>query len=170
MNYPSKQALYCYSKVYDLDLTNVHTWGRAILAKEMGQINTERPVLPAAFCPEDVISLRLPEVQTYSDFDGKLAEEAAEIMEALFDWEERHSIFLERRETKEEPESLSPGDENVVRVEYWEDWEKTTLRRSWNKLGNLDSRGNSMDKMRLEWRRYLDWLEISAWVAMRWMG
>jgi len=37
----SKQALYCYSKAYNLDPTNVDAlWDRAILAKEMGQINT----------------------------------------------------------------------------------------------------------------------------------
>ena len=37
----SKQALYCYSKAYSLDPTNVDTlWDRAILAKEIGQINT----------------------------------------------------------------------------------------------------------------------------------
>ena len=37
----SKQALYCYSKAYSLDPTNVDAlWDRAILAKEMGQINT----------------------------------------------------------------------------------------------------------------------------------
>jgi len=46
----SKQALYCYSKAYSLDPTNVNTlWDRAILAKEIGQINTVRPVLLAAF-------------------------------------------------------------------------------------------------------------------------
>jgi len=39
----SKQALYCYSKAYSLDPTNVDAlWDRAILAKEMGQINTVR--------------------------------------------------------------------------------------------------------------------------------
>jgi len=48
----SKQALYCYSKAYSLDPTNVNTlWDRAILAKEVGQINTVRPVLPTAFRP-----------------------------------------------------------------------------------------------------------------------
>ena len=31
---------------------------------------------------------------------------------------------------------LSPGDEGVIRVGYWEDWEKTTLRRPWeNTMG-----------------------------------
>ena len=46
----SKQALYCYSKAYSLNLTNIDTlWGRAILAKEIGQVNTIRPVLPTAF-------------------------------------------------------------------------------------------------------------------------
>ena len=48
----SKQALYCYSKAYSLDPTNVNTlWDRAILAKEIGQTNTVRLVLPAAFDP-----------------------------------------------------------------------------------------------------------------------
>lgn len=42
----SKQALYCYSKAYSLDPTNVDAlWDRAILAKELGQINTVRAVL-----------------------------------------------------------------------------------------------------------------------------
>lgn len=37
----SKQALYCYSKAYGLDPTNVDAlWDRAILAKEIGQMNT----------------------------------------------------------------------------------------------------------------------------------
>ena len=34
----SKQALYCYSKAYGLDPTNVDTWDGMILVKEMGQI------------------------------------------------------------------------------------------------------------------------------------
>ena len=58
----------------------------------------------------------------------------------------------------------------MVRVEHWEDWEKTILRRSWVKLGNMDSRDNAMDKIRLEWRMHLDWLGISARVMMRWVG
>lgn len=42
----SKQALYCYSKAYSLDPTNVDAlWDRAILAKEMDQINTVRVAL-----------------------------------------------------------------------------------------------------------------------------
>ena len=46
----SKQALCCYGKTYSLDPTNTDTlWGRAILAKEIGQVNTIRPVLPTAF-------------------------------------------------------------------------------------------------------------------------
>jgi len=69
-------------------------------------------------------------------------------------------MLLEGREI-EEPEPLSPGDGDVVRVEYWKDREKVILRRPWD---------NTVDKMRLEWRRHLDWLEISARVVMRWVG
>ena len=48
----SKQALYCYSKAYSLDPTNVNMlWDRAILAKEIGQINTVRTVLSVVFGP-----------------------------------------------------------------------------------------------------------------------
>jgi len=48
----SKQALYCYSKAYSLDPTNVDAlWDRAILAKEIGQINTVRAALPVLLCP-----------------------------------------------------------------------------------------------------------------------
>ena len=48
----SKQALYCYSKAYNLDPTNVDAlWDRAILAKEMGQTNTVRNTLPVVVYP-----------------------------------------------------------------------------------------------------------------------
>ena len=56
-------------------------------------------------------------------------------------------MFLEGREVEEEPEPLSLGDEDVVRVGYWEDLEKTIFRRPWD---------DTMDKMRLEWRKHLD--------------
>ena len=84
-------------------------------------------------------------------------------------WEERYPVFLEGCEIEEEPEPLVPGDEDVVRVEYWEDWEKTVLRRSWDEeLGNVDRGDDDMDKMRLEWRRQLDWLEVSAERVVHW--
>jgi len=84
MNYPSKQSLYYYSKAYSLDPINVNTLcDRAILAKEVGRINTVRPVLPTAFGPEDMMFLQLPEAQTYAKFDEDLAEEAPEITEVI---------------------------------------------------------------------------------------
>ena len=50
----SKQALYCYSKAYSLDPTNVDAlWDRAILAKEIGQLNTVRTGPPVT-----LVSLR----------------------------------------------------------------------------------------------------------------
>ena len=55
----SKQALYCYSKAYSLDPTNVDAlWDRAILAKEMGQINTVRVVLFIVFRPTHTMDHR----------------------------------------------------------------------------------------------------------------
>jgi len=84
-------------------------------------------------------------------------------------WEERYPVFLEGREIGEEPEPLSPGDEDVVRVEYWEDWEKTALRRPWDEeLGDVGYGDDDVDKMRLEWRRQLDWLEVYVEKVMRW--
>jgi len=84
MNYPGKQSLYYYSEAYSLDPTNVNTlWDRAILVKEVGWINTVRPVLPTAFGPEDMMFLQLPEAQMYANFDEDLAEEAPEITEAI---------------------------------------------------------------------------------------
>jgi len=84
MNYPSKEAPYCCSKTCSLDPTNVNTlWNRATLAKEIGQINTVRPVLSTAFGPEDMKFLQLTEAQTYVDFNKDLTGEAAEITEAL---------------------------------------------------------------------------------------
>ena len=66
-------------------------------------------------------------------------------------WEDRYPVFLEGRE-REKPEPLSPGDDDEVRVEQWEDWEKTVLHPSWDEeLGNVERR--AVDKIRLEWRR-----------------
>ena len=69
-------------------------------------------------------------------------------------------MFLEEREIVEKSEPLSPGDE---------DWEKTKLRPSWDEeLGDVDRRDDAVDKMRLEWRRQLDWLEIYVEKVMGW--
>ena len=55
----SKQALYCYSKAYSLDPTNVDAlWDRAILAKEIGQINTVRAVLSTTLHPTQTVNHR----------------------------------------------------------------------------------------------------------------
>jgi aminoglycoside phosphotransferase len=85
-------------------------------------------------------------------------------------WEDRYPEFLEGPEREEKPEPLSPGDDNEFRVEQWEDWEKTILRPFWNEeLGNVEHGNDAVDKMRLDWRRHLDWLEISAGRVMRWI-
>jgi aminoglycoside phosphotransferase (APT) family kinase protein len=84
-------------------------------------------------------------------------------------WEERYPVFLEGREIEGDAEPLIPGDEDPVRVEYWEDWEKTNLRPLWDEeLGNVSHVGDAVDKMRLEWRRQLDWLEVYVERVMRW--
>ena len=85
-------------------------------------------------------------------------------------WEDRYPVFLEGREREEKPEPLSPGDDDEVRVEQWEDWEKTILRPLWDKeLGDVGHGDDAVDKMRLEWRRQLDWLEIYAEKVMEWV-
>jgi aminoglycoside phosphotransferase len=84
-------------------------------------------------------------------------------------WEERYPLFLEGREIVEKPEPLSPGDEDEAMVERWEDWEKTKLRPSWDEeLGDVDRGDDAVDKMRLEWRRQLDWLEVYVEKVMGW--
>jgi aminoglycoside phosphotransferase len=86
-------------------------------------------------------------------------------------WEDRYPVFLEGCESEEKPEPLSPGDDDEFRVEQWEDWEKTILRPSWDEeIGNTGHHGDdAVDKMRSEWRRQLDWLEISAERVMGWI-
>ena len=85
-------------------------------------------------------------------------------------WEVRYPVFLQGREIEEEPEPLSPGDDDACRVEHWEDWEKTVLRPSWDEeLGNVDHGDDTTDQMRLAWRRRLDWLEISVRMAVGWV-
>lgn len=55
----SKQALYCYSKAYSLDPTNVDAlWDRAILAKEIGQMITVRFAQSILFSPADTVNRR----------------------------------------------------------------------------------------------------------------
>lgn len=85
-------------------------------------------------------------------------------------WEAIYPVFLQGREIEEELEPLSPGDEDACRVEHWEDWEKTNLRPSWDEeLGDVECGDDATDQMRLEWRRHLDWLEISVRMAVRWV-
>ena len=87
-------------------------------------------------------------------------------------WEHKYPTFLVARgEIEETPEPLSPGDDDPTRVEYWEDWEKSILRPSWDEeLGNVVHEDDPVDKMRAEWRMHLDWLEISAAKVMRWVN
>ena len=75
-------------------------------------------------------------------------------------WERRYPVFLEGREIKEKPEPLSSGKDDPARAECWEGWEKSVLKRSWDEeLGNVDHGDDATDKVRLEWRRDLDWVE-----------
>ena len=86
-------------------------------------------------------------------------------------WEHRYPVFLEGKgEVEEEPKPLSPGDDDPYRVECWDDWEKSMLRPSWDEeLGNVGHWDDSVDKMRVEWRRQLDCLEITATMVMKWV-
>ena len=58
-------------------------WDRVILAKEIGQINIVRPVLPTTFGPDDMMFLQFPGAQKHADFDVDLGAGAPEIMETL---------------------------------------------------------------------------------------
>ena len=86
-------------------------------------------------------------------------------------WEHRYPTFLVGRgELEETPEPLSLGDDDPCRVEHWEDWEKSMLRPSWDEeLGNVGHEDDPVDKMRVEWRMHLDWLEITAEKVMKWV-
>ena len=86
-------------------------------------------------------------------------------------WEYRYPEFLEgEREIEEKPEPLSPGEDDVCRVENWEDWEKTVLRPLWDEeLGDVNRGDDAMDKMRSEWRMQLNWLEIYVERVKGWM-
>jgi len=86
-------------------------------------------------------------------------------------WENRYPVFLNgQREIEKKPESLSPGDEDLCRLERWGDWEKTILRRPWDEeLRNVERGDDAVDKMRMEWRRQPDWLEIFAPKVMNWV-
>ena len=86
-------------------------------------------------------------------------------------WEYRYPVFLEgRREIEEQPEPLSPGDDDEYRVEKWEDWEKTVLRRPWDaELGRDSGWDDAADEMRMGWRMHLDWLEVHAEMVMKWV-
>ena len=80
------------------------------------------------------------------------------------DWEHRYPMFLKFDgcyEIEEEPEPLSPGDEDAARVGRRQDWESTKLRPSWDEeLRNTNCGDDAVDEMKLEWRSQLDWLEV----------
>jgi aminoglycoside phosphotransferase (APT) family kinase protein len=87
-------------------------------------------------------------------------------------WEDRYPVFLEGREVEEKPEPPSEADpdQEEFMTELWEDWEKTVLRRPWDEeLGNVAREDDAADKMKLEWRRQLDWLEISPTRVYNWV-
>ena len=71
--------------------------------------------------------------------------------------------------TEEEPEPLSSGDEDPVRVGRLHDWERIKLWQSWDEeLGNANRGDDAVDEMKLERRSQLDWLEVRPERVLGW--
>lgn len=73
-------------------------------------------------------------------------------------------MFFEGREVKEKPGPQVPlgdADPDEFVMELWEDWKNAALRWSWDEEAwNVEDGDDARDRMRLERRRQLDWLEI----------
>lgn len=86
-------------------------------------------------------------------------------------WQDTYPQFLLGREVAEDIEPLAPGDTDSFRVERWEDWEKMKLRPVFDqRVGEARFEDDGEDETRREFRKQLDWVEISPRKVMNWMG
>ena len=85
-------------------------------------------------------------------------------------WEDIYPEFLHGPEITEEAEPLAPGDTDLCRVEFWENWEKTRLRLVFDKeLGEARHDDDGRDEIRREFRQQLNMVQISQKMARDWI-
>lgn len=85
-------------------------------------------------------------------------------------WEDTYPLFLSGPDIYKEVEPLAPGDTDELRVECWENWEKTKLRSVFDQeLGKARRIHDRGDAVRLDFRQQLDWVDISHMRVKNWM-
>jgi hypothetical protein len=88
-------------------------------------------------------------------------------------WEDTYPQFLNGPSIVEEPEPLALGDTDEFRVERWENWEKTQLRREFDELAGAPWRStptyDSKAQLKREFRQQLDMVEVSTKMVRSWI-
>ena len=85
-------------------------------------------------------------------------------------WEDTYPLFLFGPEIEGEADRPAPGDRDEFRVERWENWEKMKLRPVFDReLGEARHQYDEEDEVRREFRKQLDWVEISQRKVKNWM-
>ncbi|KAG0133078.1 phosphotransferase enzyme family-domain-containing protein [Tuber indicum] len=86
------------------------------------------------------------------------------------DWEDTYPYMLQGGDMEEQPEPLAFGDTDECRVEGWEKWEKTKLRKVFDQAAGSGANNdkNGWDKHGV--RRQLDLLEVSTKLVKNWIA
>ena len=84
-------------------------------------------------------------------------------------WEDTHPKMLWGEDTEEQPEPLAFGDTDLYRVEIWEKWENTKLRKIFYQAAGLGSNNDqdACDKLGFKEKLYL--LEFSTRIVKNWI-
>ncbi|KAF8063573.1 kinase-like domain-containing protein [Lyophyllum atratum] len=81
-------------------------------------------------------------------------------------WQEPYPQFLQGPASEEKPEPLEEGDTDECRLENWENWEKTQLRKVFDEIVGP----HEGEDLKQEFRRQLDMVEFSTKMVDRWIA
>ncbi|PUU75362.1 kinase-like domain-containing protein [Tuber borchii] len=84
-------------------------------------------------------------------------------------WEDTYPKMLRGEDMEEEPEPLAFGDTDVSRVERWEKWENTKLRKIFDQAAGSGANNDKDACDKRGFRQRLNWLEISTKIVKDWI-
>lgn len=91
-----------------------------------------------------------------------------ECINAIPKWQDTYPQFLTGSELEKEPARVEPGDEDLVRNEHWDDWEKMQLRRVFDEVaGPLVE--DHLAKLKREFVGQIEIVEITQPMVKRWI-
>ncbi|KAG0131796.1 kinase-like domain-containing protein [Tuber indicum] len=84
-------------------------------------------------------------------------------------WEDTYPHMLQGEDMEEQPEPLAFGDTDECRVESWEEWEMTKLRKVFDQAAGSDAKNDKDGWDKHGVRRQLDLLEFSTKMVKNWI-